>query len=127
MKLRILLILLLPVLFSLSGCSQPKGPKVIKLIGNIALMQPDTKTQMGYILVMIEEEYDKNIIYNYYISELSGNDTLLIAKCRNREDSAAYYKVTHNIGQLPFNAIKIDLKEYEQLKGTLKSKYHFKE
>src|ERR1035437_3553013 len=126
MKLRILFILLIPIL-SLTGCSQPKGPKVIKLVGKIALMKPDTKTDIGYILVIMEEEYEKNIIYNYYINEISGNDTLLVAKCRNKTDSAAYYKVNHNRGDLPFNSTKIDLKEYEQLKGTIKAKYHFKE
>src|ERR1035437_290837 len=125
MKLWILFILLIPIL-SLTGCSQPKRPKVVKLVGKIALMKPDTKTEMGYILVMMEEEYEKNIIYNYYINEISGNDTLLVAKCRNNTDSAAYYKVNHNNGDLPFNSTKIDRKEYEHLKGALKSKYHFK-
>jgi hypothetical protein len=112
----------------LTSCAQNKStPKEIKVVGSISLLKPDTKTDLGYILVLREEEYDKNIIYNYFTAEVSGNDTLLLVRCRNRQESAAYFKVTHNKGQLPYQTEKITFEEYLRQKSAIRSIYNYKE
>jgi hypothetical protein len=120
-------ILLLALIFTLSGCSQPTAkPNEINLVGNFFLAKPDNKIDKGYIFICREPEYDKNIIYNNYITEISGNDTLLVAECKTNLGVISYYKVIHNAGNLPFSSTQIDLEQYKNLKKELKSKYHYK-
>jgi|GEM_PF-4207470 len=117
---------LFAIVIALSACSQPTGkPREIRLVGDFFLSKPDNKVDKGYIFIFREPEYDKNIIYNNYITEISGNDTLLVAECKTNSGVISYYMVTHNVGNEPFTSTLIDLEKYKALKKEVKPKYHY--
>lgn len=125
--LRTINLCLFALVITLSACSQSvDNPKEINLVGDFFLSKPDNKIDKGYILVIREPEYDKNIIYNNYITEISGNDTLLLAECKTNSGVISYYKVSHNIGKEPFTSTQIDLEKYNALRKDIKFKFHYK-
>ena len=111
------------LIICLSGCDMLSTDSK-NLVGNIVLSNPHNQDVNGYRMVIYHDNINSNIIEENVL-EVKGNDTLLIAKCKNNNEDFLYYKIIHNKGQKPIAALVISFVEYDQIEKTINIKYNF--
>ncbi len=121
MKNRILIFFSL--LFVYSSCDMLTTDQK-DLVGNISLINPHNQDVDNYKMIIRENDLNSHVIEEDIV-EIVGDDNILLAKCKNENDSFIYYKISHNKGKIITKTYVIDSKEYLKLKEIITIKYSF--
>jgi hypothetical protein len=121
MRSKILILLFLPII--LDSCDM-LTTKEKDLIGNLELINPNVQGDTTYHLIFSNNGINENIL-DETVLQISGNDSLLFAKCRNINFDLNFYKITHNKGYSPIKTTDISQTEFVNGINSIKSKYQF--
>ena len=111
-------------LFLTTGCFDVFTEKQVELVGHISLISSNKPEDNEYTMVLNEDGINENVIYEH-VKDVIGNDSVLMVKCVNSDCYDSYYKITHDKGKSPVNAININLKNYLQQISVMKTTYSF--
>lgn len=106
-------------LFGLFSCNIIRDEK---LVGDIYVVKNSDDNK--YHMVVYEGSINSNILEDYVIN-VSGDDSILIVKCKNQNGDLIFYKVTHSIGKKPIRSNVISPQEFDKLNAELHKKYGF--
>ena len=96
------------------------------IVGNISVIDSNDQAGGNYLMVFHENEGYNKIILNDYVTDLIGNDSLLLLKCLDADKcNNVFYKVNHNKGEKPIVVTKLDSSIYLSEVKFINSKYVF--
>lgn len=107
--------------FSISSCNIIRDER---LVGDIYVVKNSDDNK--YHMVVYEGSINSNVLKEY-VMKVTGDDSILAAKCKNENNDLVFYKVTHSKGKKPIKSFVISSQEFDKLNVELLKKYDFED